>query len=66
MYKVFVLNENGKIELTKEELQKMLDEAYWDGYSNHSFGTTWTYKSPGDYYITTATNVDINNTFLKN
>lgn len=27
-------NENGKIELTKEELKKMLDDAYSKGYSD--------------------------------
>ena len=29
--RVFTLNSNGKIELTKEELQQMLDESYHDG-----------------------------------
>ena len=29
--RVFTLNPNGKIELTKEELQQMLDESYRDG-----------------------------------
>ena len=29
--RVFTLNSNGKIELTKEELQQMLDESYCDG-----------------------------------
>ena len=34
MYVVIVTpNKNGKIELTKEELQKMLDEAYSHGYT---------------------------------
>ena len=32
MIKVFTTNKDGKIELTKEELQALLDEAYWDGY----------------------------------
>lgn len=27
-------NENGKIELTKEEIQQMLDDAYYQGYSD--------------------------------
>ncbi len=56
MIKVFTLNKNNKIELTKEELQKLLDESYWDGYraNNHC----WTYTSPsgwGPYYSTTYT-----------
>ena len=29
--RVFTLNSNGKIELSKEELQQMLDESYRDG-----------------------------------
>ena len=29
--RVFTLNPSGKIELTKEELQQMLDESYHDG-----------------------------------
>ena len=32
MIKVFTTNKDGKIELTKEELKALLDEAYWDGY----------------------------------
>lgn len=31
MIKVFTTNKNGKIELTKDELKKLLDEAYWEG-----------------------------------
>lgn len=46
---------NGKIELSKEELKKLLDEAYWEGYRNGS-GTTWTYITPNwtPYYWTTT------------
>ena len=32
MIKVFTTNKDGKIELTKDELKALLDEAYWDGY----------------------------------
>ncbi len=42
MIKVFTLNKNGKIELTKEELEQLLNESYWDGLSKSS----WTYTSP--------------------
>ena len=49
---------NGKIELSKEELKKLLDEAYWEGYRSGS-NTTWTYTTPNwtpyNYTITTAT-----------
>lgn len=31
MIKVFTLNKNGKIELTKEELENLLNESYWEG-----------------------------------
>ena len=45
MIKVFTTNKNNKIELTKEELQKTLDEAYWDGYRAGN-STSWTYTTP--------------------
>ena len=32
MIKVFTLNKNKKIELTKQELEKLLNESYWEGY----------------------------------
>jgi len=35
-------NEAGKIELTKEELQKMLDDAYNQGYKDGNRSTTIT------------------------
>lgn len=43
MIKVFTTNKDGKIELTKDELKALLDEAYWDGYraNNH-----YVYTSP--------------------
>ena len=44
MIKVFTLNKNKKIELTEEELKKLLDEAYWEGYRANSH--TWTYTTP--------------------
>ena len=43
MVKVFTLNKNNKIELTKQELQSLLDEAYWEGYRSN---TSWTWTSP--------------------
>ena len=54
--KVFQKNKNGNIELSTEELEKILNEAYWDGYSSNS---TWTYKTPNvwtsPYNIDTST-----------
>ena len=43
MVKVFTLNKNGKIEFTKDELEKLLNEAWNDGYYHH--GTYW-WSSP--------------------
>lgn len=41
--KVFQKNKNGKIEFTKEELEALLNEVYWDGYRANS---TWTWTTP--------------------
>lgn len=56
MIKVFTLNENGKIELTKKELEQLLNTSYWEGYNakNH-----WIYTSPSittPYITCTTTN----------
>lgn len=45
MIKVFTTNKDGKIELTKDELKAMLDEAYWEGYRAHN--GAWVYTTPG-------------------
>ena len=47
MIKVFTLNKNGKIELTKKELEQLLNESYWEGYRNKNY---WTYTSPSITY----------------
>lgn len=63
MIRVFTLNKNNKIELTKEELQKLLDESYWDGYraNDHS----WTYNSPSltvsSPYVKTTETITVSN-----
>lgn len=62
LIKVFTKNKDGKIELTEEELRKVLDEAYWEGYNNKPSNTiTWTspewWKQP--YYTTTATSSNV-------
>lgn len=44
MIKVFTTNKDGKIELTKDELKNLLDEAYWDGYKAND--NSWTYITP--------------------
>lgn len=37
MIKVFTKNENGKIEFTKEELEKLLNEVWYDGKNNGNY-----------------------------
>lgn len=57
--KVFQKNNNGKIELTKEELETLLNEVYWQGRNDarHS----WTYRTPDqktpNYTINTLDNI---------
>lgn len=62
MIKIFTTNKNNKIELTKEELKELLDEAYWEGYRANSH--SWTYTSPSNWspYITTSTATITTNT----
>lgn len=66
LIKVFTKNINGKIELTEEELQKILDEAYWEGYNNGQLSNTVTWIPPEwrgqSYYTTTTTS---SNTTIK-
>lgn len=44
--KVFCPNVNGKLEFTKEELEKILNEAYNDGYRDGNCSRYWTYTYP--------------------
>lgn len=55
--RVFTLNSNGKIELTKEELQQMLDESYRDGCNSVTITTPSHPYNPYSpfYYGTTST-----------
>jgi hypothetical protein len=48
MIKVFTVNENGKIEFTKAELEKLLNEVYSDGYKKGKYDgqQSWTWTSP--------------------
>ena len=55
--RVFTLNSNGKIELTKEELQEMLDESYRDGHNSVTITTpSYPYNPCKDtfYHVTTV------------
>lgn len=74
MIKVFTTNKNGKIELTKDELKALLDEAYWDGYRAHNGSYIYTSPTVAPYRWTgtstcgplptnvTSTNVTLTNT----
>lgn len=61
MIKVFTTNKDGKIELTKDELKSLLDEAYWEGFRANSH--IYTYQTPNwspyQWSVTTATNATI-------
>lgn len=49
--KVFTTDKDGKICLSKNELQEIINEAYWEGYHNGATsGKTWTISTP---WITT-------------
>ena len=49
--RVFTLNSNGKIELTKEELQEMLDESYCDGCNSVTITTpSYPYNPYSPFY----------------
>lgn len=59
--RVFPKNEKGKIEFTKEELQKLLNEVYnegkIDGYTISYGSTTTTTPTAVPYSTTTASNL---------
>lgn len=57
MIKVFTVNENGKIEFTKTELEKLLDDIYAEGQKNCKCNNTITWTSP--YINTTPYNGEI-------
>ena len=45
--KVFTTDKDGKICLSKDELQEIINEAYWEGYYNGAkSGATWTVSTP--------------------
>lgn len=64
LIKVFTKNISGKIELTEEELRKILDEAYWEGYNSRRLSDTITWTSPNwweqqPYYTITTTSSNV-------
>lgn len=50
---VIRLNENGKVELTENELQKMLEDAYREGKQDTCWYIPWYNNQPGDNPATT-------------
>ena len=48
MIKVFTVNENGKIEFTKAELEKLLNETHSEGYKEGKYDSqqNWAWTSP--------------------
>ena len=44
--KIMCPNDKGKIELTKEELEKLLNESYSEGYSDGYYGSYWISTTP--------------------
>ena len=55
--KVFQPNHNGKIEFTRAELEKLLNEVYTDGY-NEGKSSHWTWTSP---YISSCDGITLTN-----
>ena len=62
MVKVFETNKNGKNEITRAELESMLNEAWTEGYNKGKENSTpyywwypWSPTNP-NYYITSNTN----------
>ena len=63
LIKVFTKNKEGKIEFTEEELRKVLNEAYLEGYNSRNNNiNTITWPSPKwwdePYYTTTTTTLN--------
>lgn len=50
MIKIFTVNKDGKITLTKEELQEIVNEAYWEGYWKNN--STVSISTPSYPYYT--------------
>lgn len=44
--KVFTPNREGKIEFTRHELEKLLDEVYHEGQKDCNCGKSWTWATP--------------------
>lgn len=62
MIKVFTVDKEGKISFTKKELEDLLNEAYWEGYSKNLNTTTisYPYHPYTPYYTWTNGTLTIN------
>lgn len=62
MIKVFTVDKEGKISFTKKELEDLLNEAYWEGYSKNLNTTTisYPYHPYSPYYTWTNGTLTIN------
>lgn len=49
MVKTFKKNQDGKVEFTTEELKKLLDEIYWQGYNDNN--AQWYYYTPNYTFL---------------
>ena len=54
MVKVFTPNKDGKIEFTKDELEKLLNEVWWDGRNTNNYWWTSPSWYPTWYSTTTG------------
>lgn len=66
MVKIFTTNSDGKIEFTKDELEKLLNEIWRDGYSSNTsyYWTSPTITTP--YWNTITCSTEGNITTAKN
>lgn len=64
--KVFTPNENGKIELTKEELENLLNESYRHGWNDHKPSYYDFYYNSTPYYCDGLTSDTAKNHSISN
>lgn len=61
--KIMYPNNKGKIELTKEELEKLLNESYSEGYSDGCHKSYYTISTPSYPYITYGVSCTSNDSY---
>lgn len=60
--KIFTPNEYGRIELTKEELEKLLNESYQQGWNDKPYYDSYRYYPAVTYCTNTTNPYEIRNT----